>query len=105
MKLNTQFKINSVDDIKKHYKKYRCRFQFPLDYMIEEFKKYKADHMVCYQDKKIFVAQYDPFKELYGNPYRKRQESNCELSKAMQKVEHEAQVLGWTAEISFKPNK
>ncbi|MBS3739545.1 MAG: hypothetical protein KGY51_11235 [Psychroflexus sp.] len=105
MKRNTQFRINLVDDIQKHYKKYRSRFLFPLDYMIKMFKKYEANHMVCDQDGNIFVAQYHPFKELYGNPYRKRQESNCELSKAMQKVEHEAQVLGWTAEISFKPNK
>ena len=105
MKPKTQFKIESVEDIKNNYIRNKEKFSFHLEREINDFKHQRLNYMVCDDDGHIFVHGFNKDYEIISNPYRTKPENKCKLGEAMKQVEEEAQKLGWTAQISFKSNK
>ena len=105
MKKDTQFKIESVEDIINHYIRNADKFSTSLNSEVKDFKEEGMNYMYCESDGLTYVNFFDPNKELIQNPYQTKPDPTCELGKAMKAVETEANKLGWTAQISFKSNK
>ena len=103
---NTQFKINSEDDIIKHYKKYRKKFLYSLFVLIEFFadKKYYTELYIIYDSNGVIsINVKDEGKEVVPNPYTNKELDPNSIDDLMQKLKNKANELGFEVDISFKP--
>ena len=103
MKKNTQFKINSVNDIKKHHYRYYKQFKYSLNEEIDYYKDKKANYMICDSIGEIYVDVYHHDIEVVPNPYTTKELEPNSIEDLMEKLNHKASELGFEVDISFKP--
>jgi len=111
MKTQTQFKINSVEDIKKHYDKYHELFLYSLDEELQYFNNCIENedlYMSCFSSGNCIMSTYDENQEVVPNPYLfdncayyEIREENSGLSKILQQAKDEAEKLGFDVEIKL----
>jgi len=103
MKPNTQWKINSVDDIVNHHEIHYKRFNYKLTEEINDYKNNGKHFMVCNTDGGIYVDYLQPNKEVVPNPYTTKELEPNSIDDLMQKLKNKANELGFEVDISFKP--
>lgn len=116
MDKTTQFKINSVSDIEKHYEKYGNRFIGSLQHEIDDFNYTDMNYMVCLENYYIHVDHQIDDYSIIQNPYINDEPSvdyeyyvipdkldaTLPLIEAMKQIEQAAKEADLKIEITFK---